>query len=187
MKLGQKIQKARKKRGLTQVELGNAVGLVQAAISSLENDELKSGPDMDTLIKISKALEDPTILSFHCDACPVRAEIFIRKFPMLNNINPDPTVIVMKVKQELSEGVDALGPMIEKMLVKDFAASPEYQQVMEEALIQVVGSSRALEILKEQFMVQQILKPEKLRAIIQKQQELCELHGHHVPATGTEG
>lgn len=181
MTLGQKIAQVRKSQGVSQAQLGELVGAAQNVISNYENDALKGGPDVETLKRISKALQDPTILSHYCDSCPVRQEIFIKKFPTLNNINTDPTVILMKVVQELREGVDALSPLTEKMLTRDFANNPDYQSALEESMIQVIGTARALEILKEQYMLLNILTPEKLQNLIRKQQAVCELHGHHVP------
>lgn len=180
MTLGEKITAARKAKKMTLDELGEIIGMSKANLSVIENDNTQNGPGVTTLIRIAKALTDPTILSHYCDACPVRSEIFIKKFPTLNNINTDPTVIAMKVKQELAEGIEALTPLLEKMLTKDFATCPEYQTVLEKSMVQIIGTARALEILKEQYMLMNILTPEKLQQIIKRQQSHCEQQGHHV-------
>ena len=179
--LGQRIAEARKDRGVVQEALGDLVCLSKSAISKLENDELKDGPGRETLILISRALGAPSLLSAYCDSCSIRGEIFIKKFPSLNNIETNPMVIASKVMQELQEGIEALKPLQSRMMTKDFPSCPDYQQVLELALIQIIGTARSLEILKEQYMVQQILSPEKLREIIRRQQEICEIHGHHKP------
>lgn len=185
MTLGEKITAARKAAGMTLEDLGNVIGMSKANLSVIENSGLQNGPGVLVLIKIAKALADPTILSHYCDACPVRGEIFIKKFPTLNNINTDPTVIAMKVKQELGEGIEALTPLLDKMLTKNFAKDPEYQTVLEQSMVQIIGTARALEILKEQYMLMNILTPEKLQEIIKRQQSHCEQQGHHVPDVAT--
>lgn len=181
MTIGKRIVAARKQREMSQAELAAKVGLTGASLSVYENDGLKGGPDRETLIRISKALGDSSLLSAYCDNCSIRGEIFIRKFPTLNNIETNPMVIASKVMQELQEGIEALKPLQSRMMTKDFPSCPDYQQVLELALIQIIGTARSLEILKEQYMVQQILSPEKLREIIRRQQEICEIHGHHKP------
>ena len=181
MGLGKRISASRKVKGLTLEQLGASVGMSRTNLCVIENDGLKGGPDRETLIRISKALSDTSLLSAYCDGCSIRGEIFIKKFPSLNNIETNPMVIASKVMQELQEGIEALKPLQGRMMSKDFPSCPDYQQVLEQALIQIIGTARSLEILKEQYMVQQILSPEKLRSIIQKQQEICEAHGHHKP------
>lgn len=181
MSLGKKITDSRKAKNMTLDDLGAAIGMSKANLSVIENDNTQNGPAVATLIRISKALGDPSILSYFCDSCSIRQEIFIKKFPALNNINTDPTVIALKVKQELSEGIDALAPLLEKMMTKDFAKCPEYQQVLEQSMVQIIGTARALEILKEHYMLANILTPEKLQEIIKRQQTHCEQQGHHVP------
>lgn len=182
MTLGGKIAEARKRASMTLEDLGRAVGMSRSNICVIENDGLKDGPGRETLIRIAKAVGDTSILSAYCDACPIRGEIFIKKFPELNNIQTDPTAIAVKVRKELKEAIEALDPLIDQMDKKDFASCPDFQQVQEQTLIQIIGTSRALEILKEQYMIQHILSPEQLRSIIQRQQEICEAHGHHKPA-----
>lgn len=54
MNLGEKIRQARKRAGLTQKELGQRLGVSQAAIGQFENNN--SNPQTGTLVKISDAL-----------------------------------------------------------------------------------------------------------------------------------
>lgn len=188
MTLGEKIAAARKAKGMTLEALGEAVGLVKSSLSGYENGTLKGGPDIRTLIRIAKALEDPSILSFYCDACPVRNEVFIRRYPELNNIERTPMVIFAKVIQELEEGAEALRPLVGKMMRKDFASCPDFQETLDHALMQLFGTEQALEILVHEALAKQILSPEK---VLKKRQELqahCVREGYHIPAkTGTEG
>jgi transcriptional regulator with XRE-family HTH domain len=188
MSLGKKITESRKRRGMKQEELGQIVGLTGASLSAYENDGLKGGPDIRTLIRIARALEDPSILSFYCDACPVRNEVFIRRYPELNNIERTPMVIFAKVIQELEEGADVLRPLVGKMMRKDFADCPDFAETLDHALMQLFGTEQALEILVHEALAKQILSPEK---VLKKRQELqahCVREGYHIPAkTGTEG
>lgn len=54
MNLGEKIRQARKRAGLTQKELGQRLGVSQAAIGQFESNN--SNPQTGTLVKISDAL-----------------------------------------------------------------------------------------------------------------------------------
>lgn len=181
MSLGEKIVQARKSKGIKQEDLARQVGMSGASFSSYENDGLKTAIDPRKLIDIAKALGDDSILSYHCETCPIRNEIFIRRFPELNNINTDPTVIVMKVRQELQEGIDALAPLAEKMLTKDFKNCPEYQQVLSDSLVQIMGTAQSLDILVHQFLVAGILSPATLKESLERLQVWCEHRGHHHP------
>ena len=54
MTTGDKIREARKKRGLTQVELAEAVGLRQSAVSMIESGRME--PSLATLNSLAAAL-----------------------------------------------------------------------------------------------------------------------------------
>ena len=54
MSIGNNIRKMRKKAGLTQKELGERLGISQAAIGQFENDS--SNPKTETIIKLASAL-----------------------------------------------------------------------------------------------------------------------------------
>ena len=56
MELGQKIKQARLKKGLTQEELGNIVGLQKSAIAKYENGRVVN-IKRSTLQKLAKALD----------------------------------------------------------------------------------------------------------------------------------
>ena len=179
--IGTKIVEARKRNGMRQDELATLIGLTPPSLWAYENNKLKKNPDPQTLIRIAEALGDTSILSHYCELCPIRNKIFIRRFPELNNINTNPTVIVMKVKQELAEGIAALEPLVAKMLTKDFTACPEYQGVLEESLVQVMGTAQSLDILVHQFLIAGIISPVTVKKSLRRLQEWCEHRGHHLP------
>lgn len=52
--LGQKIRSAREKAGLTQTQLGDAVGVTRAAVSQWESDS--NGPTLQTMLRICSVL-----------------------------------------------------------------------------------------------------------------------------------
>ena len=54
MKIGENIRHARQKAGLTQKELGEKLGISQAAVGQFESD--KANPKIETLQKIAAAL-----------------------------------------------------------------------------------------------------------------------------------
>ena len=54
MKIGENIRHARQKAGLTQKELGEKLGISQAAVGQFESD--KANPKIETLLKIATAL-----------------------------------------------------------------------------------------------------------------------------------
>ena len=55
MSIGQNIKNARKSKGLSQKQLGELLGVSQAAIGQFENE--KSTPKLETLEKIANALD----------------------------------------------------------------------------------------------------------------------------------
>lgn len=57
MNIGEKIRLLRKKAGLTQKELGQKLGISQAAIGQFETN--RSNPQIETLQKIASALDVP--------------------------------------------------------------------------------------------------------------------------------
>lgn len=57
MEIGDKIRLARKKRGLTQQQLGNLCGMADSAIRRYENN--RANPKIETIQKIANALDVP--------------------------------------------------------------------------------------------------------------------------------
>lgn len=185
--LGQKIAESRKNRSMTQAQLGNIIGLSQNAVSGIEADANKT-LDVQTLIRISEALNDLSLLISHCETCPVRQYVFLKYFPDLNNIRNDPAVIAARLRKEMVEGADALDRLTERFSDKDFKNRPDYKEVFEREMEQVIDVKRGIEILEFQLMLSGLHTQEDIKAVYERQQQKCEEHGHHIPLkTGTEG
>lgn len=188
MSIGEKIIEARKKKGMRQDELAHAVGMTGASMSGYENDQLKNGPDPRTLIRISEVLAAPELLISHCDACPVRKHIMMKVFPDLNNIRRDPAIIVSRLRKEMLEAVEAADRLAERYSDADFRSQPDYLDVFEREMEQMLDVKRAIEILEFEVILSGLHSREDIDRVYGRQQAKCEAHGHHVPArTGTEG
>ncbi|MDD2367040.1 MAG: helix-turn-helix transcriptional regulator [Desulfuromonadaceae bacterium] len=185
--LGRKITLARKRKGITQGQLGSAVGLTGSALSVLENDGLKSPPDAVTLIRISEALGAPEILMHHCETCPIRQHIMIKQFPDLNNIRTEPSIIANRLRQEMIEGAAAADELSQLYAHKDFQKLPEFQERHKMLHEQIVDAERAMEILKFELIRLGALTREDHIQIIENQQAKCIAHGHHVVEPGADG
>lgn len=179
MTLGEKIAAARKKKSMSQAQLGNLVGLAQNAISNLENDALKTPPDAATLIRISEALDCSDILLHHCDTCPVRQHILLKKYPDLNHIRPDPVAIAARLVSEMQEGAAAMSRLMTRFTDLDFQKQPDYMQAFMKEMEQVIDVERGIEILKFEMLRSGLHTAEDLRAVERKQQAKCEARGYH--------
>jgi len=182
MNIGEKITAARKKKGLTLEQLGTLVGMSRATLCVIENDGLKNGPDARTLIRIADELSAPDILIAHCETCPVRQHVFLKYFPDLNNIRNDPAVIASRLRKEMMEGVSALDNLAERFSDRDFKSRPDYREIFEREMEQVIDVKRGIEILEFQLMLSGLHSQDDLQAVYERQQAKCEDHGHHVPA-----
>lgn len=188
MNIGDKILAARKRNNFTQGYLGELVGLSQNAISNIETDNLKGGVDAATLIRISEALKAPEILIHHCETCPVRQHVFLKYFPDLNNIRNDPAVIAARLRKEMVEGAEALDRLTERFSDQDFKSRPDYREIFEREMEQVIDVKRGIEILEFQLMLSGLHTQDDMKAVYDRQQRKCEEHGHHIPEqTGTHG
>lgn len=179
MTLGEKITAARKAKGLSQSQLGDEVGLAQNAISTIENNALKSPPDSRTLIRIADALGSIDILIHHCDVCPIRQHIMLKKYPDLNNIRTDPAVIAARLAKEMTEGAASLTRLMERFSDKDFKSRPDYMATFVEEFEQVVDVERGIEILKFELIRSGLHTQDDMRLVEDHQQEKCIKHGHH--------
>ena len=179
MSLGKKIIEARKRKGLRQADLAEAIGMTGASLSGWESDQLKNMPDPRTLIRISEVLEAPEILIHHCETCPVRQHIFIKYFPDLNNIRNDPAVIAARLRKEMIEAADALDRIGERFSDSDFKSRPDYQKVFEREMEQVIDVKRGIEILEFQLLLSGLHSKEDLVRVYDKQELKCIAHGHH--------
>ena len=169
---------------MSQSQLGDLVGLAQNAISNIENDVLKTNPDSRTLIRISEALGSIDILIHHCDQCPIRQHIMLKKYPDLNNIRTDPAVIAARLAKEMNEGAAALTRLMERFSDKDFQSRPDYMQVFIEEMEQVIDVERGIEILKFELIRSGLHTQDDLRAVVDHQQQKCIEHHHHIPEEG---
>lgn len=115
MTIGKKIKSSRKKKGLTQGELGKRVGLSQNALSLLENDELKKGVDTRTLIRIAKALEDFSVLAHFCESCPVRHHLVNLHAQDLNAPSQDRSGLPNCLGKEILAIAEALQALSEQL------------------------------------------------------------------------
>lgn len=187
METGELIRRARKRKGMTQAGLGLAAGMVQSAISAVEKGQAHLA--QDALIRIADALDAPEILIHHCQACPVRQHVFLRYFPELNNIRRDPAVISARLRKEMIEGAEALDRIGERFSDADFKSSPDYREIFEREMEQVIDVKRGIEILEFELLLSGLHSQEDLQRVYARQQQKCIDHGHHKPvaANGTEG
>ena len=179
--LGSKITAARKAKGMILDELGAAIGMSKANLSNIENDGTKNGPDSRTLIRIAEALDSIEILIHHCDSCPVRQHIMLKKYPDLNNIRTDPAVIAARLAKEMNEGAAALTRLMERFSDKDFKNRPDYMHVFVEEMEQVIDVERGIEILKFELIRSGLHTKDDMKAVEDHQQAKCIEHGHHKP------
>lgn len=178
--LGEKITAARKRNKVTLDELGPRVGMSKANLSVIENNGLKNGPDPSTLIRISEALNAPEILIHHCDTCPVRQHIMLKLFPDLNRIKRDPLAVATRLRKEMMEGAQALENLIERYSDIDPKSAPDYQEVFEREMEQVIDVKRGIEILEFELLLSGLHTREELDRVYEHQQQKCIEHGHHV-------
>lgn len=181
MTLGEKITAARKKKGMTLDDLGAVIGMSKSGISKIENNELKSPPDARTLIRIAEALDCIEILIHHCDLCPVRQHIMLKKYPDLNNIRTDPAVIAARLAKEMTEGAAAATRLMERFSDKDFKSRPDYMQAFVQEMEQVIDVERGIEILKFELIRSGLHSQEDMQLVEDAQQLKCIKHGHHLP------
>lgn len=181
MSLGKKIIEARKRKGFRQADLAEAIGMTGASLSGWESDQLKNTPDARTLIRISEVLQAPEILVHHCESCPVRQHIFIKYFPDLNNIRNDPAIIAARLRKEMIEAADGLDRLGEMFSDSDFKSRPDYQEVFEREMEQVVDVKRGIEILEFQLLLSGLHSHQDIVRVYENQQRKCIANGHHKP------
>lgn len=186
MNIGKKIKNRRIKLGITRESLAGSVSLSPAAISKIENDELKNGPHPDVVVKISKVLQDTSLLLHYLEENPVYKAIIPRIFPELNNIRRDPAVIFGKFAREADEARRAAEILQEVFTNAEPKSSPNFEEVFKSNLEQVVDVQRCAEILFVGLIASGVMTEEDLRDVHERQQRKCEERGHH-KLSGTEG
>lgn len=184
--IGQKIRESRKKKGWKGQELGEAVGLTKSGISQIERDQRKGGIDPETLIKIADALDDLSILTHHCTACPIKKEVFLRLFPDLNNIRRDPAIIAGRLRKELEEAMAATSELAEQLSNADFKSRPGFMEEFKRQFEQVLDVKRCIETWEWELIVSGAIGTGDLKDIYENQQQKCIRHGHHKPEAKQE-
>lgn len=180
MSLGQKITEARKHRGMKQEELATQLGMSAPALSNIENDNLKGGPDPDTVNRIADALGDNSIRLYYLESNPVFQAVIPRIFPELNNIRTEPAIVfsrfadeaeeAMKAARNLSQVFAHANPRQVEGFADQFAANME----------QIIDIQRCAEILMTALIAAGVMSEAEQRDLNDRQQAKCEAHGHHV-------
>ena len=181
--LGKKISEARKKRGLSQQQLGQLAGLAQNAVSLLESDSYKGSPAPQTLIRISDALTSPEILIHHCESCPVRRHVTLKLFPDLNNIRRDPAIVATRLRREMVEAAEALDRMSERFSDADYRNQSDFLPKFEADMEQVIDVKRGIEILEFELLLSHAVSTKDMADVYESQQRKCEQHGHHLKSS----
>lgn len=179
--LGQAIVEARKTKGIRAAELAVAVGLSPPAISSIENDQLKGGPDAALVVKIADFLGDRSLLITYLQNNPVYQSVIPQIFPDLNNIRRDPAIIFSRLRKEMREGCDACEVLEQIFENADPRKSVGFDAVFSAQMEQIVDVKRGIEILEVQLLAAAIMSEDEHRAIYRAQEEKCIRKGHHNP------
>ncbi|MHB1051369.1 MAG: helix-turn-helix transcriptional regulator [Bacteroidota bacterium] len=179
--LGQKIEEARKRRGMKQDELGLLLNLSKSSISKIENDELKGGPDPETVVRTAAILRDDSILFFYLESNPVYSAVLPKVFPDLNRIRTEPAVIFTKVAHEAEEAKEAAMILSEIFMRPEPRTMPGFDGIFKAKMEQLLDVKRAVEILEFQLLAAEIMTKEMLQDIYDSQQAKCEDRGYHKP------
>ena len=181
MTQGEKIKKSRKTAGVTREDLALHLGISPAAVSKIENDDLKFGPTPEILIKISDYLNDRSILVYSLLNNPICQRIIPRAFTPLNNINDNTSAILAKLKEELEEAIEAVDILSRNFSIKDPTANPAFKEVLLAKLEQIIDVPRCVEELVSHIKEGGFLLEEEHLEVHIRQQAKVEAHGHHVP------
>lgn len=177
--LGRMITEARKRKGIRGEDLGSLIGQTKSNVSKIENDEMKTGIDPRTLIRVSDALDAPEILEYHCESCPIRQHIMMQQFPELNNIEYHPSIIANRLRQELQEAAQAADDLSQIYGNKEYRAQEADHERILALHEQIVDAERAIEILKFELLRSGGMTSEERREIVRRQQAKCEARGYH--------
>lgn len=181
MSFGRKIADARKLKGFTGEELGALVNYSRSGIAKIENDNFKTLPDPNLILRIADALGDDSILFAYLENNPVYKAVIPRVFPELNNIRPDPAAIFTKIISEAEEAIDAAKKLSEVFLRVDYQDTPGFGQKFVEGMEQLLDVKRAVEELEHRLVLSQVMSRGELSEIYELQQRKCIEHGHHKP------
>lgn len=179
MGIGQKICAARKNKNMTGEALGAAVGVAASTISKIENEQIKGGPDRETLVKISDALGDRSILLYALLNDPICKRIIPRAFAPLNNTRKDPLAALTKFREEIHEA-DEAAKILERIFSHaDPSRAPAYKETLFTNLEQIIDVTRAMEEMIDKLKTDGALTDEEHLEVYIRQQAKCERNGHH--------
>ena len=181
MTLGKKIQVSRKEAGITSADLATMIGVSSSTMSYIEKDAYKKGLSPELLIKISDALNDPSILSHALLLNPICKRIIPRAFEPLNNIKTETSAMLEKLREELSEALDAVDILARNFTHKDPASQPMFREVLFAKLEQLMDVQRCNEELFGHLKGIGILSAADELEIHLRQQAKVVRHGHHKP------
>lgn len=180
MSLGKRITEARKKKGMTLEDLGTAINMSRSNLSVIENDNLKGGPDPDTVNRIADALGDNSIRLYYLESNPVFQAVIPRIFPELNNIRTEPAIVFSRFADEAEEAMRAArnlsqvfahaNPRQVEGFADQFAANME----------QIIDIQRCAEILMTALITAGVMSESEQRDLNDRQQAKCEANGHHL-------
>jgi transcriptional regulator with XRE-family HTH domain len=184
MDTGKKIKESRDFRGVRASDLAAGVGISAPTLSMIENGRLKGGVDPELVVSISNYLNDKTILTTYLENNPVYQSIIPKIFPDLNNIRREPAVIFSRFAAEAEEAVEAARILAEMFSNVDPTRTPNYQQILNAKLEQILDVQRCAEILFLQLIQFDVITEEGRRDVHASQQRKCVDHGHHIPEAG---
>ena len=181
MTFGQKTRESRKAKEMTQAQLAAKIGVVQSYISDLEKDLLKSYPSPETVIAISEALQDDSILLHYIETNPVYQHILPKVFPDLNNIRRDPAIIFTRLADEAHEAHNAARIMAGLFTNVDPSKTPAFDATFRAKMEQIIDIKRAVEILEFELLASGVIAKQWLTDRYHDQQQKCIERGHHKP------
>lgn len=180
MQIGEKIFAVRKRRNMTQGQLGAAIGLSQNAVSMIESDQVKAGPDPHTLIRIAEALGDNEILLHYLESNPVFQAIIPRIFPELNNIKTDPAIVFSRFADEAEEAARSARALSQLFAHANPRSLPDFSAMFIRHMEQIVDIQRCAEILMTTLVAAQVMTESDRIDLHARQQAKCEAKGHHI-------
>ncbi len=179
MTIGEKIKNSRLAAKITRDALASAISLSPAAVSKIENNDLKNGPSPEIVIQIAEVLDDTSILLHYLETNPVYRAIIPRIFPELNNIKKEPAIIFGRFAREAEEAKHAAEILQEIFSNAEPHHAPNFEEVFKANLEQIVDVQRCAEILFTGLIAAGIMTEEERRDVHDRQQAKCERNGHH--------
>jgi len=181
MTVGAKIKELRKEAGLSLEDLAGRIGRTASNVWKIENDQLKGGPDPETVIKISDALGNTSVLLHYLETNPVYRAVIPRIFPDLNNIRKDPAIIFSRFADEAGEATEAARILSQIFANADPKNTPNFKEVFAANMEQIVDVQRCAEILILQLIEAGVMSDHDRADLHDRQQNKCIERGHHKP------